>query len=159
MISQEGTEGIINNLRRSSELRGSVNTNRGMETHAVPENSCFGDDENFRSSVATAEKESLFMKQAMGNRILKSTIIESTRCNDHIIVTDEQPSICKPAKADNSLCSIKATFATENVVEVPGDEEPDIACGNKTQAQLTVSRTSIPDWTDEQLDELFAFDD
>lgn len=157
MVSQERTEGIMNNLRKISEFRGS---NRVMEDHDVPENSCFN-NENCRNSTASAERESLFMKQAMTNEIAKTVVIESTIGNDKVTVTDEQPSVCELPKADNSSFNIKATIATENPAEVSGDsdEEPDRTCGTKNQRQLTVSKTSIPDWTDEQLNQLFAFDD
>ncbi|PON79143.1 nuclear localized protein [Trema orientale] len=158
MLSLERTEGIMNNLRKNSEFRGSVNSNRVLADLVVPENSCSSDD-ICRNSVASAEKESLSMKQVMVNGITKTVVTENTIYNDQVFVTNEQPSVCDPAKANNSSCSIKVPIATENLFEVPGDEEPDITCGTKKQRQLTVSRTSVPDWTDEQLDELSAFDE
>ncbi|PON44715.1 nuclear localized protein [Parasponia andersonii] len=158
MLSLERTEGIMNNLRKHSEFRGSVNSNRVLEDLAVPENSCSSND-SCRNSVASAEKESLFMKQVMMNGITKTVVTENTLYNDEVFVTNEQPSVCDMARANNSSCSIKVAIATENLFEVPIDEEPDITCGTKKQTQLTVSRTSVPDWTDEQLDELSAFDE
>ncbi|XP_024022168.1 uncharacterized protein C17orf53 homolog [Morus notabilis] len=148
MVTQERTEGIMSNLRKRSERRGSVHGNRVLEGNTIPDISCFS-NENSRNPTANTEKESSFKKIA---------VTENT-CSDHVIVTDKQPNLWIPAERDNSSHSTQTINATANLVEVSADQETEIASGTKPQTKLPVSRISPPEWTDEQLDELFVFDD
>lgn len=157
-ISQERTKGIMSNLRKRSELRGSVLGDRAMEDNKVRQSSCFS-DENCRNPIASTEKESPFIKQVLANGTTKIAVTENTTCDDQVTVTDEQPNLWIPAEGDHSSHSMQAVNAKQNLVEVLADQETEIASGTKTQTQLLVSRSSPPEWTDEQLEELFALDD
>ena len=146
IMSQVRTQGIMNNLRKSSEFGRSVCGSRVMEENSVPESSCFS-YENYKSPVANAEE--LLTKHGMTNGITKVAMRESNTSSNHVTSVDEQPNLSKPDEGDYPSCSIRAT----NAVPIPEIEI------TKKPKLLPVARTSVPEWTDEQLDQLGAFDD
>ncbi|KAL5545117.1 hypothetical protein UlMin_008901 [Ulmus minor] len=150
------TEGIMSSLRKSSEVRGSTKNYRVIEENAIPGSSCFS-NENFRKESAGVGKESSFMKQVKDYEVTKMAVTEGTTGEDHVIVTDMQPSLCKLADRDNSTCFSEISNTTENLVELSDEQVTEKASGIENQKQQLVSKTSLLEWTDEQLDELSAF--
>ncbi|KAM6568110.1 hypothetical protein CsatB_016095 [Cannabis sativa] len=141
VISQKRTEGIMSSL----------NKNRVVD---LSENSSFISNEHCRNSLGNAaEKECSFTN---------TPVLSSTHSSDRATVADEQFIDGEQSRADNLSCRVEtATTATaQNLVEVSaGDKEPEKEFGSENLRKVSGSTTSMPDWTDEQLDELFEFDD
>jgi hypothetical protein len=133
-LLQERTEGIMNSLRQTSKLRGSAPND-------------------------IVEKESLLMRLGMANRITEVASREDTICIDQEIVMSEEPNPCKRSEGGNPSCNIQGRSDTANLVDVPDDDEERGRANevNKKRHPL-ISRTSLPQWTDEQLDVLMEFD-
>lgn len=157
-LLQERSEGIMNSLRQTSKLRGSAPNDKETEKgKAATQSGCFG-NEMSRTQKSVAEKESLLMRLGMGNRITEVASREDTICIDQEIVMSEEPNPCKQTEGGNPSCNTQGSSDRANLVDVPDDEESGRANEVNKKRHPVISRASLPQWTDEQLDVLMAFD-
>lgn len=153
-VSRETTANIMNNLRQNSNLRGS-----GLSDPVT-------DQGNAASSSNGKWK---------GNNINQRTVVEedgaimdlgiskptsSLGCDKLLDDRDQEtgldePLLNHPMGTDTDTgkqSQAKENDAASNVTQAPNNQESDTINGMKKQAPF------LPQWTDEQLDELFAFD-
>lgn len=134
IMSQERAE---NSLKEMSKLIGSARSDSAMESNEkVQENSFFSHD-SFRNKSATAgvEKESTELNFG----------IEKMAVDRAMVMTEQS----KPF--NSASATTKASSATENLVVV-AEEILEV----EKQRQLLSPRSSPPDWTLEQLDQLLV---
>lgn len=183
---QESTERIMNFLRQNSKARESQhNTEKHMETnHAVTRLSCSG-HEQCGSRNKDVEVLSSLVKRAMPDGITNMedttdndqvTVVAEkpnagrvaegdnasshTQAINHVTVVTEKPNLGTVAKGYNPLSRTQPISASANSVEIPNpddDQEVERITGAKRQRQPLISRTSLPEYTEEELD-LFEFD-
>ncbi|PQQ15483.1 uncharacterized protein Pyn_28876 [Prunus yedoensis var. nudiflora] len=162
--SQESTERIMNFLRQNSKARESQhNTEKHMETdHAATGLSCSG-HEQCGSQNMDVEVLSSLVKKAMPDGIAN---MEDTIDNDQVTLVAEKPNAGRVATETMHPASPKPLIMTQpisasaNSVEIPNpddDQEVGRITGAKRQRQPLISRTSLPEYTEEELD-LFEFD-
>jgi hypothetical protein len=157
-LLQERSEGIINSLRQTCKLRGSAPNDKGMDKgKGATQSGCFGSGMS-RTQNVVAEKESLLMRLGVGNRITEVASKEDTICIDQEIVMSEEPNPCKETEGGNPSCNAQGSSDTANFVDVPNDQEGGRANEVNKKRHPVISRASLPQWTDEQLDVLMAFD-
>lgn len=184
--SQESTERIMNFLRQNSKARESQhNTEKHMETdHAAAGLSCSG-HEQCGSRNTDVEVLSSLVKKAMPDGITNMedttdndqvTVVAEkpnagrvadgdnasshTQAINHVTVVTEKPKHGTVAKGYNPLSRTQPISASANSVEIPNpddDQEVERITGAKRQRQPLISRTSLPEYTEEELD-LFEFD-
>ncbi|BBH04182.1 hypothetical protein Prudu_015249, partial [Prunus dulcis] len=184
--SQESTERIMNFLRQNSKARESQhNTEKHMETdHAATGLSCSG-HEQCGSRNTDVEVLSSLVKKAMPDGITNMedttdndqvTVVAEkpnagrvaegdnasshTKAINHVTVVTEKPKHGTVAKGYNPLSRTQPISASANSVEIPNpddDQEVERITGAKRQRQPLISRTSLPEYTEEELD-LFEFD-
>ncbi|XP_008240149.1 PREDICTED: uncharacterized protein LOC103338694 [Prunus mume] len=183
---QESTERIMNFLRQNSKARESQhNTEKHMETdHAATGLSCSG-HEQCGSQNTDVEVLSSLVKKAMPDGITNMedttdndqvTLVAEkpnagrvaegdnasshTQAINHATLVTEKPNLGTVAKGYNPLSRTQPISASANSVEIPNpddDQEVERITGAKRQRQPLISRTSLPEYTEEELD-LFEFD-
>lgn len=166
--SQESTQRIMNCLRQNSKVIGSErNTEKHMETgHTAPGRSF--------SQVAAVEKEPSLVEKAMPDGITKmpvrEDITEVTGTAEELRMAerDKSSSITQPtvvaeklklgrrlAEEDDRSSISQPTIGSPDSVEIP--DKNGRTTGAKRPRQPPSSTTSLPDYTEEQLN-LFDFD-
>ncbi|KAK9277988.1 hypothetical protein L1049_027545 [Liquidambar formosana] len=159
-LVQRRTEGVLNEARETINVRGSAQNDIQMEkSDPAPGSSCYS-NRNTRNQNASVEREPLLTRQDAAKAIAKLAVRKDTNDNDIGVAVDNPPNSWKQADGDNLLGSIQCNSTATNLVEVPADQDQEVRITNgvKKQRQPLIARASLPQWTDEQLDELFAVD-
>lgn len=166
--SQESTQRIMNCLRQNSKVIGSErNTEKHMETGHTVQGRSF-------SQFAAVEKESSSVEKAMPDGITKMSVREDitevtgTAEELRLAARDKSSSITQPtvvaenlklgrrlAEEDDGSSISQPTIGSPDSVEIPDTNGR--TTGAKRPRQPPSSTTSLPDYTEEQLN-LFDFD-
>ena len=154
-LSLERNEEIMNSLRQTGYMRGRVHNDKGIEGDEALGSSCCINGRN-RSQNAFAGKESS-VRQDTVSGMKKTGIVTGTNAHEENVVVEKQPSPPNLAGRDNHL---ESNQSSGNLFEVAvnQEQENETMNGDTKQRQLSISRGSLPQWTDEQLDELCSFD-
>ncbi|KAM1129736.1 hypothetical protein ACFX13_040200 [Malus domestica] len=151
---QESTEKIMNHLRQSSAVRGSdLNIEKHMETDhaAAPGMSCSSHEQR-GSPTADVEVLSSSVKTAMPDGTTKMAI-RKDRLDNEVTAAAKKANNPGVAEGDNP----SSTSRPINPVEIPDDQEVGKTTGAKRPRQPLITRASLPEYTEEELD-LFEFD-
>ncbi|XP_022755049.1 uncharacterized protein LOC111303210, partial [Durio zibethinus] len=156
-LSQERNEETMNSLRQTVYMRGRVCNDKGIEADEALGSSCCINGRN-RSENAFAGKDPSVRQDAVSG--MKKTVVAGTDEHEENIVLEKQPSPRNLARRDNHLESNQSSGGANLFgVAVNLQEQLNVTMNaDKKQRQLSISRGSLPQWTDEQLDELCSFD-
>ena len=125
--------------------------------NAAPQSGCVGNG-NSRNQYAVVEKEPLLVRLGMVTGITEVASRKDIICSDQGIVMSNEPDTSKQTKGSNPSCNNQASSDAANFVDFTDDQEIDLITGVNEKRQPLISRTSLPQWTDEQLDVLLEFD-
>ncbi|XP_015957329.1 uncharacterized protein LOC107481568 [Arachis duranensis] len=153
-LPQERTEGIMTNLSLGSKFIEGVDIHKQMgEDLVVP--SCHSDDGNNRNQKSVFERENLSFKQ-------DNVRPEEVTCGDGLQTElNGQHNPPKSAEGDNLnlACSARdGGSLTKNSIHISAGVETEVKNHLEGQRVISNPQNTIPHWTDEQLDELLAFD-
>ncbi|KAL5751225.1 hypothetical protein ACOSP7_025828 [Xanthoceras sorbifolium] len=150
-LSQGRTEGILNCLRQNANVRRSVPIDKQVKkvNASSPSSSCGAGGS--ASQNFDVEKEVLVVREDAAEGTKEVALGLETYVNDQEILLDDQPNSSNQPGCDR-LLGTAASF-----VDISNKEENGNINGGK-ESQLLTSKGSLPEWTDEQLDELLAFD-
>lgn len=149
----------MDHLRQSSGVRGSdLNIEKHMETDhaAAPGMSCSGHEQR-GSQVADVEVLSSSVKTAMPDGTTKMAIGKDRFDNGVAAVAQKANNPGRVAEGDNPLSTSGPISASANPVEIPDDRQVGKTTGAKRPRQPLITRASLPEYTEEELD-LFEFD-
>jgi hypothetical protein len=148
----------VNSLRQTSKSRVCAHNDKEMERgNAAPQSGCVGNG-NSRNQYAVVEKEPLLVRLGMVTGITEVASRKDIICSDQGIVMSNEPDTSKQTKGSNPSCNNQASSDAANFVDFTDDQEIDRITGVNEKRQPLISRTSLPQWTDEQLDVLLEFD-
>ncbi|MED6156033.1 hypothetical protein PIB30_010959 [Stylosanthes scabra] len=153
-LSQERTQGIMTNLGLDSKFI-EVDIHKQMGEDLVVPSHHHSDDGNNRNQKTVFDRESLSLRQDQG---LPEKITSGGELQTELNGQHNPP---KSAEGDtlNLACSARGGGSlTRSSVHMPADLETEVK--NYLEGPRVVSnpQSTIPHWTDEQLDELLAFD-
>lgn len=153
--SQEVAERTMNSFRQTTKLRGSTQSDKDAEKgNAAPQSGCLANGKS-RTQDALKEKESLFMRMGFANGMTAVAPRKDTIGIDKENVSSEESNPCEQTEVGNTSGNTHGIGETANLID---DQESSGTNGANKKSQPAVSRTSLPQWTDEQLDMLMAFD-
>ncbi|XP_065625380.1 uncharacterized protein LOC136065741 [Quercus suber] len=157
-VSQNGTEGIMNSLRQTSNSFVSAHNDKEMERgNAAAQRDCFG-NRNKRNQSDVVEKEPLSARLGTVNGITAVASRKEIFCSDEEIVISDKPDSSKQTEGGNPLHNNQASSNAANFIDVPDDQESSRITGVNKKGQPLISSTSLPQWTDEQLDALMELE-
>lgn len=157
-LSQNGTEGIMNSLRQTSNSFVSAHNDKEMERgNAAAQRDCFGNG-NKRNQIDVVEKEPLSARLGTVNGITAVASRKEIFCSDEEIVMSDKPNPSKQTVGGNPLRNNQAGSNAANFIDVPDDQESGQITEVNKKGQPLISRTSLPQWTDEQLDALMEME-
>ncbi|XP_023516131.1 uncharacterized protein C17orf53 [Cucurbita pepo subsp. pepo] len=140
-VSREKTQNIMNNLRQNSKLRrnglGDLQTGKGNAASSI----------NWKGNGTNSNRQFVDLSTSKGT--------SSMGCNTLLVDQDQQTGLDEPINHpmgtdSGELSQAKETGAASNTAQAPNNQEAEKI--TRTQEPL------LPQWTEEQLDELFAFD-
>uniref|UniRef100_A0A9I9DFT5 Homologous recombination OB-fold protein OB-fold domain-containing protein n=1 Tax=Cucumis melo TaxID=3656 RepID=A0A9I9DFT5_CUCME len=150
-VSRESTQNIMNNLRQSSKLRrnrlGDLRTGKG----GAASSSNWNCNETVGSRQSVVEKEGGVIDVGISKRT------PSVGCNIVYVDQDQGRGSDEPINHPMGTDSTKENGAASSTAQLPNNQEAETI----NEMKKTVTRTQqplLPQWTDEQLDELFEFD-
>lgn len=155
--SQQRTEGIMNSLRKTSKLRAGADNNRDIEKENAGPQSVFLGNGNNRDQNAFEERESLITRPILGNGITGVASRKNTIHVDQETVMHREPNPRRQTEGGNPSCNSQGISNAASLVNIP-DQESNRTSGVDEKRQPVIWRTSLPEWTDEQLDMLMEFD-
>ena len=157
-LSQNGTEGIMNSLRQTSNSFVSAHNDKEMERgNAAEQRDCFVNG-NKRNQIDVVEKEPLSARLGTVNGITAVASRKEIFFSDEEIVMSDKPNPSKQTEGGNPLRNNQDSSNAANFIDVPDDQESGQISGVNKKSQPLISRTSLPQWTDEQLDVLMEME-
>ncbi|XP_021292315.1 uncharacterized protein LOC110422644 [Herrania umbratica] len=154
-LSQERTEGIMNSLRQTGYMKGRVHNDKGIEGDEALGSSCCIKERNRSQNAFVAKGHSV--RQDILSGLKKAAVLAGTNECEENVALEDQSSPRNLAASGNHLESNQSSGGA-NLVGVANYQENVTDNGDKKQGRLPISTGLLPQWTDEQLDELFAFD-
>lgn len=153
-LSQGRTEGIMNSLRQHAMAVACIDEQ--MEEDAPIRSRCHSIGNN-RNENALPMEDHLLARQDLDSGRRERAVEPDTSDNDKESVTSEKLNNYNKAGIDHILeGSVYGTAAADSVGALDNQEKRNY---NGTEdGQPPTSRAALPQWTDEQLEELFAFD-
>lgn len=152
-VSRETTQTIISSLRQNSKLRGNelgdLQTRKGNAASS-----------NWKENGTIRNRQSIVEKEpVMDQSTSKGT--SSVGCNTVHVDQDQETGLDEPINHPkgtdpDKLSRAKENGAASNTAEVPNIQEAETA--NEMKTMTRTQEPVLPQWTDEQLDELFVFD-
>ncbi|XP_050378005.1 uncharacterized protein LOC126795203 isoform X2 [Argentina anserina] len=150
--AQGSTQRIMNYLRQNSELIGSENTEKHNATgHTAPE-IIFSGHAHSGSQFAAVEMKSSMVEKAMPNGITKMLVREDIMDTEQVTGIAEE---LRMAEEGTSSSISRCISGSANTVKIP-DNHGRITGAKRHRQPLSLT-TSVPDYTEEQLN-LFDFD-
>ncbi|KAJ6764986.1 hypothetical protein OIU74_023793 [Salix koriyanagi] len=153
-LSQGRTEGIMNSLRQHAMAVACIDEQ--MEEGAPIRSRCHSIGSN-RNENAPPMEDHLLVRQDLDSSRRETDVETDTGDDDNGSVTSEKLSNHNKAGREHLLEGTKyGTSAADSVGAIDNQEKRSY---NGTEDRLPpTSRAALPQWTDEQLEELFAFD-
>ncbi|KAK8583662.1 hypothetical protein V6N12_067924 [Hibiscus sabdariffa] len=137
---------IMNSLRQTCYMRGSVLNDKGIGGDRALGSSCYNNGIN--TSQNAPEGKELSPGQYTSSRMKNAAVLVGTEEN---VVVEKLLSSQNPTGRDDHMESNHSSGFSNQRGGVTIDEA-------KKQRKISISRGSLPQWTDEQLDELCSFD-
>ena len=150
-LPQETTEGIMTNLRLDSRFREVADIDKRKGENLVV-TSYHSDNGNDRNQKTVLDRENLSLRQD------NARPAEVTCGGELQSEMNDQPNPPKLGEGDNLACSAQGTSTSTNSVHISAGLETEVKNHLERQRETSNPIGSIPHWTDEQLDELLAFD-
>lgn len=147
-LPRERTEEILSNVRLDSRFREVADSGKQMDEILVL-TSCHADNENQKT---VSDKENLSPRQD------NSGPIQVTCSGQLQSEMTDQPNSPKLGEGDNLAGIAQGNCSSTNSAHISAGQENEMKSQLEIQKEVTNPKTSIPNWTEEQLDELFAFD-
>ncbi|KAK3228288.1 hypothetical protein Dsin_008150 [Dipteronia sinensis] len=157
-LSQGRTEGILNCLTQNANARSSVPFDKQMEKVNASYRSSSCGSGGSRSQNFGVEKEVLTAREEAAEITEEVALGLQTHVNEQEILLDEQPKSLNQPGSDNLSGDVRCINTSVKFVDISNNEEIGNIDGVKKQSQLLTSKGPLPEWTDEQLEELLAFD-
>lgn len=153
-VSRETTQTIISSLRQNSKLRGNELGDLQTRKGNAASSSNWKENGTIRNRQSIVEKEPV-----MDQSTSKGT--SSVGCNTVHVDQDQETGLDEPINHPkgtdpDKLSRAKENGAASNTAEVPNIQEAETA--NEMKTMTRTQEPVLPQWTDEQLDELFVFD-
>ncbi|XP_016901414.2 uncharacterized protein LOC103494183 isoform X1 [Cucumis melo] len=149
-VSRESTQNIMNNLRQSSKFRrnrlGDLRTGKG----GAASSSNWNCNETVGSRQSVVEKEGGVIDVGISKRT------PSVGCNMVYVDQDQGRGSDEPINHPMGTDSAKENGAASSTAQLPNNQEAETI--NEMKKTVTRTQPLLPQWTDEQLDELFEFD-
>lgn len=146
-LPQERTEGIMSSLGLDSRFR-EVAGNDQQSGENLVLTSCHADNGNDRNQKAVLDKENLSLRRD------NATPVEVI-CGGEM---GDQPNPSKLGEGGYIACSAEGNSSSTNSVHVSDGQEKGTQNHLERRREIVNPKGSIPHWTEEQLDELLAFD-
>jgi hypothetical protein len=148
---QERTEGTLNNIRLDSRFREVAGDAKQRDEILVlsSSHSVNGVD---RNQITVSDRENLSPRQDGAGPV------EATYGDELESETEDQQNHPKLGEGDNLVGISQFSSSTTNSAHISVGQETGMENHLERQQEVMNSKSSIPQWTDEQLDELFAFD-
>ncbi|KAG8488112.1 hypothetical protein CXB51_018180 [Gossypium anomalum] len=145
----------LSNLGQTGYMRGRVLNDNGNEPDATLGISCCVNGRN-RSQNGSAGKEPS-TSQVITNGMKKPALLAGINGLEENVVVRKQPGSQNLVGRDNHLKS-KQSSGDPNLFGIGNERESVTIDADKERRHVPISRGSLPQWTDEQLDELCSFD-
>ncbi|XP_027339965.1 uncharacterized protein LOC113853661 [Abrus precatorius] len=149
-LPQERTEGIMSNLRLDSRFR-QVADNGKQRSEILALTNCHFDNGNDRNPKNVLDRENLLLSQDNARPVEVNCGVSELESG-----MEDQPN--PPELDGDSLAWIAQGNSSTNSVHTSHGQETGMKTHLEGQKQLVNPKSSIPHWTEEQLDELLAFD-
>ncbi|KAK2439645.1 nuclear localized protein [Trifolium repens] len=148
---QERTEGTLNNIRLDSRFREVAGDAKQRDEILVlsSSHSVNGVD---RNHITVLDRENLSPRQDGAGPV------EATYGDELESETEDHQNHPKLGEGDNLVGISQFSSSTKNSAHISVGQEIGMENHLERQQEVMNSKSSIPQWTDEQLDELFAFD-
>ncbi|KAK5817836.1 uncharacterized protein LOC108484478 [Gossypium arboreum] len=154
-LSPDRNANIMDNLGQTGYMRGRVLNDNGNEPDATLGSSCYVNGRN-RSQHGSAGKEPS-TSQVITNGMKKPALLAGINGLEENVVVKKQPGSQNLVGRDNHLKS-KQSSGDPNLFGIGNERESVTIDADKERRHVPISRGSLPQWTDEQLDELCSFD-
>lgn len=146
-FSTGGTEGILNSLRQSLIARGNLHNDKQIDKGSLSAQVSISGAEASRNQDSLMEKCPFAMRQKTADVMEE---VAADNVNGSVLLGDLSSSSSQVHRDQGH----SVTAARD--VDAPNSEEN--GKSNEVKQQKQTLKTSIPQWTDEQLDELLASD-
>ncbi|PPS19377.1 hypothetical protein GOBAR_AA01176 [Gossypium barbadense] len=154
-LSPDRNANIMDNLGQTGYMRGRVLNDNGNEPDATLGSSCYVNGRN-RSQHGSAGKEPS-TSQVITNGMKKPALLAGINGLEENVVVKKQPGSQNLVGRDYHLKS-KQSSGDPNLFGIGNERESVTIDADKERRHVPISRGSLPQWTDEQLDELCSFD-
>ncbi|WJX54490.1 hypothetical protein P8452_40367 [Trifolium repens] len=148
---QERTEGTLNNIRLDSRFR-EIAGNGNQRDEILVLSSSHSVNGVDRNQITVSDRENLSPRQDGAGPV------EATYGDELESETEDQQNHPKLGEGDNLVGISQFSSSTTNPAHISVGQETGMENHLERQQEVMNSKSSIPQWTDEQLDELFAFD-
>ncbi|KAK2385681.1 nuclear localized protein [Trifolium repens] len=148
---QERTEGTLNNIRLDSRFR-EIAGNGNQRDEILVLSSSHSVNGVDRNQITVSDRENLSPRQDGAGPV------EATYGDELESETEDQQNHPKLGEGDNLVGISQFSSSTTNSAHISVGQETGMENHLERQQEVMNSKSSIPQWTDEQLDELFAFD-
>ncbi|KAF7834539.1 putative nuclear localized protein [Senna tora] len=150
-LPQERTKGIISKLTLNATSKEIKDVDKQMGENEVSRSNHSDNGNRNQNRNVVLERESASPRQGRYGSVAKH--LEVTPGDDHEIeMKDQSNNPCKLDEGDNPAWNAKNNVSSTNLVDTSESG------GLERQVEIPIPKSSIPNWTEEQLDELLAFD-
>ncbi|GMI76568.1 hypothetical protein like AT1G48580 [Hibiscus trionum] len=146
---------IMNSLKQTSYMRGRVLNDKGIGGEETLGSSCCNNGTN--ASHNAPEGKELSQGQYTGNRMKTAAVLVGTNELEENVGVEKLLSPQNPTGRDDHLESNHSS-GESNLFGFSNKRETVTINEDKKRRKVPISRGSLPQWTDEQLDELCSFD-
>ncbi|XP_012469178.1 uncharacterized protein LOC105787370 [Gossypium raimondii] len=154
-LSPDRNANVMDNLGQTGYMRRRVLNDNGNEADATLGSRCCVNGRN-RSQNGSAGKEPS-TSQVITNGMEKAALLAGINGLEENVVVKKQPGSQNVVGRDNHLKS-KQSSGDPNLFGIANERESVTIDADKERRDIPISRGSLPQWTDEQLDELCSFD-
>ncbi|MBA0674237.1 hypothetical protein Goari_015845, partial [Gossypium aridum] len=154
-LSPDRNANIMDNLGQTGYMRRRVLNDNGNEPDATLGSRCCVNGRN-RSQNGSAGKEPS-TSQVITNGMEKAALLAGINGLEENVVVKKQPGSQNVVGRDNHLKS-KQSSGDPNLFGIANERESVTIDADKERRDVPISRGSLPQWTDEQLDQLCSFD-
>jgi hypothetical protein len=148
---QERTEGTLNNIRLDSRFR-EIAGNGNQRDEILVLSSSHSVNGVDRNHITVLDRENLSPRQDGAGPV------EATYGDELESETEDHQNHPKLGEGDNLVGISQFSSSTKNSAHISVGQEIGMENHLERQQEVMNSKSSIPQWTDEKLDELFAFD-
>lgn len=152
LVSQGRTEEILNCLRQNTNMRVPEHNDKELEEGNTSVSSSFRGIRHSRNNNSVEEEETIVVSLDVAGGRKGTSCVTGTDSHEQEISLSEQPSHLNQERKNNLLGKFQRRSVAEEVIDTRNNEE------DKKPRQVLISGGSLPEWTDEQLDELLSFD-